>query len=206
MLNFLILMIMVQSATIHQMPVLPFGYADLAPQISEETMEYHYGKHLRTYINNLNDLILGTKFENASLEDIVIYSDGAIYSNGAQAWNHTFLFQTFSPNPKAIPTGILGEAINHDFNSFENFKDQFIKAGVSLFGSGWVWLAKDKHDRLMILPMSNAGNPLREGLKPLMCLDVWEHAYYIDYRNRRADALKAHWERIDWRVVEDRFR
>lgn len=197
---------MILTATIHKVPALPYGMGDLAPQISKETMEYHYGKHLQGYVNKLNELIVGTKFESSTLEDIVTYAEGAIFNNGAQAWNHIFYFATFSPNPKAIPTGTLSEAINKSFGSFENFKSQFIDACTALFGSGWVWLVKDKHDRLMIIPMGNAGNPMREGLKPLMCLDVWEHAYYIDYRNRRADAVRAAWERINWRIVEDRFR
>lgn len=190
----------------HTMPTLGYGLGDLAPQISEETMRYHYGKHLATYLNNLNALIPGTRYETMTLEDIVRRAEGAIFNNAAQAWNHAFYFATLSPNPKSTPTGVLGGAINREFGSFDNFKTAFLAAGTAIFGSGWVWLAKDKHSRLSILPMQGADNPVCEGLTPLLTLDVWEHAYYIDFRNRRAEALAAVWERIDWRIVEERFR
>ncbi len=190
----------------HQLPLLSYELSALAPQISEETMIYHYGKHLATYIDTLNGLIPGTKYESATLEEIIRRADGAIYNNAAQAWNHIFYFNTLSPNPKLTPTGMLGGAINREFGSFEIFKSQFLKAGTTLFGSGWVWLVKDKHSRLQIMQTTNADNPMREGPTPLVTLAVWEHAYYIDFRNRRSDALAAAWERIDWRVVEERFR
>lgn len=169
-------------------------------------MRYHYGKHLATYIDNLNALIPGTRYEAMPLEDIVRRAEGAIFNNAAQAWNHIFYFSTLAPNPKSTPTGVLGGAINREFGSFDIFKREFISAGTTIFGSGWVWLAKDKHSRLSIMQTQGADNPICEGLTPLLTLDVWEHAYYIDYRNRRAEALDAAWERIDWRVVEERFR
>ncbi len=197
---------MLATATIHKLPVLPYGLNALEPQISEETMQYHYGKHHQTYVDNLNKLIPGTKFENASLEEIIASASGPIFNNAAQVWNHTFFFFTLSPNPKPVPTGALSEAINRDFGSFDKFKEEFTKTAAGLFGSGWSWLVKDKRGKLNIIAESNAGNPLREGLKPLMTVDVWEHSYYIDYRNRRADYLKAIWSRIDWRIIEERFR
>ena len=190
----------------HQMPTLHYGLGDLAPQISEETMRYHYGKHLATYIDNLNALILGTKFEMMPLEEIVRRAEVAIFNNAAQAWNHIFYFATLAPNPKSTPTGVLGGAINREFGSFESLRTLLLQAGTAIFGSGWVWLCKDKHSRLSIVPTQGADNPMCDGLTPLLTLDVWEHAYYIDFRNRRAEALAAAWERIDWRIVEERFR
>lgn len=191
--------------TIHQLPQLPYALNALEPQISEETMRYHYGKHHQTYITNLNTLIQGTKFEDATLEEIIAQAEGPIFNNAAQAYNHTFFFLTLSPHPKTAPTGALLEAINSAFGSFDKFKEQFSKAAVGLFGSGWAWLVENKSGELSIVSSPNAGNPLTQGLKPLMCADVWEHAYYIDYRNRRADALAALWDRIDWNVVEQRY-
>lgn len=196
----------VTDTTVHQLPVLPYELNSLEPQISEETMRYHYGKHHQTYINNLNMLIRDTPYAHYSLEDIVMRSEGSIYNNAAQAWNHTFYFMQLSPNPKSVPTGALGEAINRDFGSFDNLKAELVKASVALFGSGWVWLVSDKRNKLAIVPLSNAGNPLVHGMKPLVAIDVWEHAYYIDYRNRRADSINALMDRIDWRTVEERFR
>ncbi len=189
-----------------QMPTLPYQLGDLAPQISQESMDFHYNKHLKAYVDNLNSLIGGSKYEGASLEDIIRYADGPIFNNGAQVWNHTFLFTTLSPNPKTVPTGILGEAVNRDFESFKKMKERFFEAAAKLFGSGWVWLVKDSNRHLLILPTTNAANPLTEGYTPLMCVDVWEHAYYIDHRNRRADGVEAMWRKTDWRIVEERFR
>jgi Fe-Mn family superoxide dismutase len=187
------------------MPSLPYAQDALAPHISKETIEHHYGKHLQTYVNNLNNMIGGTPFEDASLEDIIRKADGGIFNNGAQIWNHTFYFLSFAPNGQHAPAGKLAEAINKEFGSFEAFKEQFAKQATGLFGSGWTWLVKDGEGRLNIVNESNAGNPLRAGLTPLMVMDVWEHAYYIDYRNRRADSIKATWEVIDWKIVEGRF-
>lgn len=194
------------TTLVHQLVKLPYQLDQLTPQISLETMQYHYLKHHRGYVDTLNLLVAETEFENSPIEDIVRYADGAIYNNAAQVLNHNLYFLQLSPNPKSVPTGSLGQLIDRHFGSFDNFKQQIIHASVSLFGSGWVWLAVDRRDQPIIMPMSNAGNPLREGYHTLMCIDVWEHAYYIDYRNRRADSVVATIERIDWRVVEDRFR
>lgn len=184
---------------------LPYATDALEPVISKETIEIHHGKHLQAYVNNLNNLIQGTKFENANLETIVKESDGAIFNNAGQILNHNMYFLQFSPKGGGQPSGKLAEAINAAFGSFENFQKEFEAAGVSLFGSGWVWLAADKDGKLSISKESNAGNPLTEGLKPLLCFDVWEHAYYLDYQNRRADYLKSLWKIIDWKIVESRY-
>jgi len=191
----------------HELPQLNYALDALAPTISKETMEYHWGKHLQAYVNNLNNLIAGTKFENASLEQIVKESDGGLYNNAGQVWNHEFYFNTFSPNPKKAPEGKLLEAINKSFGSLDAFKDQFNKAAVGLFGSGWAWLVKKDDGTLVITQEPNAGNPLHSGSgTALLTADVWEHAYYIDYRNRRADHLTAFWNIVDWAVVEKRFQ
>lgn len=186
-------------------PQLKYAHDALAPAVSAETIEFHYGKHLQAYINNLNQLVVGTKFEQMSLDEIVLQADGGILNNGAQTWNHIFYFDSFAPKPKTKPTGKLLEAINRDFGSLDSFKEQFAKAAATLFGSGWAWLSVDKNGKLLITAESNAGNPLRAGLKPLLTIDVWEHAYYIDYRNRRPDAIAAFWKVLDWSVVEARF-
>ena len=184
---------------------LPYESNALEPVISKQTVEFHYGKHVQAYINNLNNLIKGTPFENSSLEDIVKESDGGIFNNAAQVWNHEFYFYTFSPTGGGVPSGSLAEAINKQFGSFEDFKKEFSAASVSLFGSGWAWVAKDKSGKLVILKESNAGNPLKAGLTPLLGFDVWEHSYYLDYQNRRTDHISALWDIIDWKVVEKRF-
>lgn len=188
-----------------EMPKLPYANNALEPHISKETIDYHYGKHLQAYVDNLNKLIPGTQFENAALEEIIKKADGGIFNNGAQVWNHTFYFETFSPAPQKEPKGALKEAIDKEWGSFDKFKEEFSKAGMGQFGSGWAWLVKDKDGKLRIVTTPNAGNPLRDGLTPLMTMDVWEHAYYIDYRNRRADSIKATWEVIDWKKVESRY-
>ena len=189
----------------HELPKLPYALDALAPQISEETMLYHYGKHHKAYVDNLNRLIVGTPWQDASLEEIVLGADGAIFNNAAQTWNHTFFFLSLSPDPKSVPTGALAEAINRDFGSFDAMKETMTKTAAGQFGSGWAWLVKDKNGKLSIVAESNAGNPMTRGLKPLLNIDVWEHAYYIDYRNRRPDFLQALWDRVDWKVVEKRF-
>ena len=189
----------------HTLPQLPYAEDALAPRMSKETIEYHHGKHQRTYVDNLNKLIAGTPYENMSLEEIIVRADGPIFNNAAQDWNHTFFFFTLSPTPKSMPSGPLAEAIDRDFGSFDAFKEQFTSAAAALFGSGWTWLVKDRDGKLSIRPMPNAGNPLRDGLTPLLTVDVWEHAYYIDYRNRRAEFLKNFWDLIDWKTVEERF-
>ncbi len=190
---------------VHKLPELPYALDALNPHISKQTLEFHHGKHHLAYVNNLNALIPGTKFEDATLEDMIREADGGIFNNAAQIWNHTFYFQAFSPKPKAAPEGKLLEAIVRDFGSFEAFREEFTKAAASLFGSGWAWLAVDGDGKLQIVKESNAGNPLRQGLKPLLTCDVWEHAYYLDYQNRRPDYLSNFWPLVDWAVVESRF-
>lgn len=189
----------------HSLPTLPYEMDALAPRMSRETLEYHYGKHLKTYIDNLNNLIAGTPFAEMPLEEICIKAEGPIFNNGAQAWNHIFFFNSFSPPAQAAPSGALADAIDRDFGSLEAFKEQFGKAATTLFGSGWVWLCSDKEGKLSIVVEPNAGNPLKKGLTPLLCIDVWEHAYYIDYRNRRPEFVKNFWELVDWKVVEQRY-
>lgn len=193
------------TISVFTLPTLPYDLNGLEPQISEETMRYHYGKHHQTYVNNLNALVKGTHYEGKPLEELIRTADGAVFNNAAQAWNHTFFFLTLSPSPKMRPEGALAEAIDRDFGSFDTFRTIFNKQAATLFGSGWVWLVEDSDGKLHIEALPNAGNPLTKGQKPLMCMDVWEHAYYIDYRNRRADAVNSWWDKVDWRVVEERY-
>ncbi len=188
-----------------QMPQLPYALNALAPVISEETMNYHYGKHLKAYVDKLNTLIVGTPFENSDLETIVKYSTGPIYDNGAQALNHIIYFNTFSPNARQQPNGALLKAIEKKWGSFENFKNEFSNAAASLFGSGWVWLAKNNQGELFIFQESNGGNPLSRGFIPLLGFDVWEHAYYLDYQNRRPEHIRNLWTIVDWANVEKRY-
>ena len=189
---------------LHKMPELPYKTEELAPKMSKETFDFHYGKHLQTYVDNLNKLIAGTPFENSTLEDIIRQADGGIFNNAAQTWNHTFFFLSLTPHQPQMPAA-LKDALTRDFGSVETFEDHFSKAAISLFGSGWVWLVADKHGHLSIDAMGNAGNPLIKNLKPVMTIDVWEHAYYIDYRNRRADFVKAFWGLVDWDKVAGRL-
>ncbi len=189
----------------HSLPTLPYEMEALAPHMSRETFEYHYGKHLKTYIDNLNNLIVGTPFAEMPLEEICVKAEGPIFNNGAQAWNHIFFFNSLTPTSQGAPTGALAAAIDRDFGSLEAFKEQFGKAATSLFGSGWVWLCSDKDGKLSIVAEPNAGNPLKKGLTPLLCIDVWEHAYYIDYRNSRPEFIKNFWELVNWKVVEQRY-
>lgn len=191
----------------YEMPQLPYASHQLEPAISQSTIDYHYGKHLQAYVNNLNALVPGTEFEGKSVEEIVQTApDGGIFNNAGQVLNHTLYFLQFTPQPtQTEPTGRLAEAIQRDFGSFENFKKEFNKAATTLFGSGWAWLSVDAEGKLHITQEANASNPLRRGLKPLLCFDVWEHAYYIDYQNRRADYLNQLWNLIDWSVVARRM-
>ena len=184
---------------------LPYAANALEPVISKQTIEFHYGRHLRAFVNNLNNLIQGTKFENADLESIVKVSDGTIFNNAGQILNHNLYFLQFSPTGGGNPSGSLAQAIDAKWGSFENFKKEFETAGAGLFGSGWVWLSADKDGQLHITKESNANNPITKGLKPLLTFDVWEHAYYLDFQNRRADYLKSLWAIIDWKVVESRY-
>ncbi len=187
------------------LPKLPYALDALQPHISKQTLEFHYGKHHQAYINNLNNLIPGTRFENASLEQIIREADGGIFNNGAQVWNHTFYFLSFSPQAASEPSDRLAKAINEQYGSFESFREQFTKAAVTLFASGWAWLAKKEDQTLEIIQESNAGNPLKKGLIPLLTCDVWEHAYYLDYQNKRPDYLQAFWKVLDWNVISARF-
>ena len=184
---------------------LPYAMQALEPVISKETIAFHHGKHLATYVNNLNALLPGSGFENATLEEIVCNAQGGILNNAGQIMNHNMYFEQFSGKPeKVAPTGKLADAIVRDFESFEAFKEAFQKAGATLFGSGWVWLSSDKDGKLVITQETNAANPIQKGLKPLLTFDVWEHAYYLDYQNRRADHLAALWQIVDWNVIEGR--
>ena len=189
----------------YEQPTLPYQPDALEPVISRETIDYHYGKHEKAYIDNLNKLIKGTEYEDMDLEEIIRHSDGALYNNAAQAWNHIFYFFTFSPEGNREPTGDLRRAIDRDFGSFDKFKETFEQAGASLFGSGWVWLARDDDGRLFVTQGQNAMNLLKDGLVPLLTFDVWEHAYYIDYKNLRASYLKKLWDIVDWDIVADRY-
>ena len=185
---------------------LPYKANELEPMISEETIGFHHGKHLQTYVNNLNNAIKGTPFENMALEDIVRTADGGVFNNAGQILNHNLYFLQFRPAlPDNRPTGKIAQAIDAQFGSFEAFKEEFAKKGASLFGSGWVWLSADNDGKLVITQETNAGNPLQRGLKPLLTFDVWEHAYYIDYRNRRPDYMAALWQIINWDVVNERM-
>lgn len=188
-----------------ELPQLPYAHDALEPVISQKTIEFHYGKHHQAYVTNLNNLVVGTKFENSDLETILKESEGPIFNNSAQIWNHTFYFNSFSPNGGGEPTGALATAIDAAFGTFEDFKKEFNAAAVTLFGAGWAWLVVNKEGKLEIVKESNAGNPMTKGLKPILTFDVWEHAYYIDYQNRRPDHISALWSKIDWNVVGARF-
>jgi len=184
---------------------LPYAMDALEPVISKETIAFHHGKHLAGYVNNLNGMLSGSGFEDATLEEIVCKATGGILNNAGQILNHNMYFGQFkAPQAGNKPTGQLAEAIDRDFGSFEAFKEEFQKAGATLFGSGWVWLSADKDGKLVITQETNAANPIQKGLKPLLTFDVWEHAYYLDYQNRRADHLSALWDIVDWKVVEKR--
>ena len=190
----------------YEMPKLPYANDGLEPVISQATIDYHYGKHLQTYVNNLNALVPGTEFEGKSVEEIVATApDGGIFNNAGQTLNHNLYFTQFSPYGGGRPTGALAKAIDATWGSFENFQKEFVAAGTGLFGSGWVWLAKDKDGKLSITKEANGSNPVAHGLKPILGFDVWEHAYYLDYRNRRPDHLNALWKIIDWDTVGKRY-
>jgi Fe-Mn family superoxide dismutase len=189
----------------YELPALPYEMDALQPYISKETLEYHYGKHHAAYVNNLNKLVVGTEFENASLEEIVKKSGGGIFNNGAQVWNHTFYWNCMSPEGNREPSGALLNAIKSDFGSFQEFKDKFSTAAATLFGSGWAWLVKGDSGKLEIVQESNAGNPLTRGLEPIMTCDVWEHAYYIDKRNRRPAYIDDFWNLVDWETIGKRL-
>ncbi len=189
---------------------LPYAPDALEPVISRQTIEFHYGKHLQTYVDNLNKLVAGTEFESMPLEQIVCKSQGGIFNNAGQILNHNLYFTQFRPvtrHPSPvtdIPSPLL-DAINRDFGSFEAFKAEFEQKGITLFGSGWVWLSADKDGKLVITQEPNANNPVTKGLKPLLTMDVWEHAYYLDYQNRRAAHLQALWQIINWDEINRRY-
>ena len=189
-----------------ELMALPYAPEALEPVISRETIGFHHGKHLAAYVNNLNALLPDSGFENATLEEIVCKSNGGIQNNAGQILNHELYFAQFSGRPtKTEPTGALAKAIVRDFGSFEAFKEEFQKKGATLFGSGWVWLSADKDGKLVITQETNAANPVQKGLRPLLTFDVWEHAYYLDYQNRRPDYLAALWAIIDWEVIGQRY-
>ena len=197
-----------------ELMALPYAPEALEPVISKETIAFHHGKHLAAYVNNLNGLASppnpspkgeGSLGELEMLKELVLHSEGAVFNNAGQILNHELYFGQFSGDPKSAPTGKLAEAIARDFGSFEAFKEEFQKKGATLFGSGWVWLSADKDGKLVITQEANAANPIQKGLKPLLTFDVWEHAYYLDYQNRRPDHLAALWQIVDWNVVANRF-
>jgi superoxide dismutase, Fe-Mn family len=189
----------------HTLPELPYAKNALAPVISEETITFHYGKHHQAYVTNLNKLIVGTEFESANLEDIVRKASGGMYNNAAQIWNHTFYWKCLAPKTGVEPTGALEKALVKQFGSVPEFKKQFGNAAVTLFGAGWAWLTRDAKGTLAIEQASNAGCPLTAGRMPLLTCDVWEHAYYIDYRNARADYVEKFWTIVNWKFVEQNF-
>ena len=185
---------------------LPYATSALEPVIGTATVEFHHGKHLNTYVTNLNNLLPGSGFEGKTLEEIVEQSEGAVFNNAGQILNHNLYFTQFAaPQENRKPVGHLAEAIDAQFGSFEAFKEEFQKKGAALFGSGWVWLAGDREGKLVITQEPNAGNPVRHGLKLILGIDVWEHAYYLDYQNRRVDHLAAVWQIVDWNVLEVRY-
>ncbi|WP_321287341.1 superoxide dismutase [uncultured Sunxiuqinia sp.] len=188
-----------------ELPALPYAKSALEPYISEKTLDFHYGKHHQTYVNKLNDLVSGTKFENADLETIVKEAEGGIFNNGAQVWNHTFYFMQFSPDGRNEPKDNLKAAIEAEWKTVEGFKEAFSQAAATLFGSGWAWLVKDDAGKLSIVQTSNAANPMRDGLTPIMTCDVWEHAYYLDKQNARPKYVEDFWKVLDWKVVSERF-
>ena len=190
-----------------ELMVLPYAQDALKPVISEETIGFHYGKHLAGYVNNLNGLLPGSGFEEATLEEIVCKATGGMLNNAGQILNHEMYFEQFDSDPgKPAPAGELAEAIERDFGSFDAFKEEFQKKGATLFGSGWVWLSADKEGKLVITQEANAANPIQKGLKPLLTFDVWEHAYYLDYQNRRLDHLAVLWQIVNWEVIEKRYK
>jgi len=189
----------------HKQPPLPYAMDALAPHVSQETLEYHYGKHHAAYVTNLNNLIKGTEFENASLEDIIRKSSGGIFNNAAQVWNHTFLWNSMSPNGGGAPSGALAAAIDKKWGSFDKFKEEFNKAAAGNFGSGWTWLVKKPDGSVDIVNTSNANTPLTTDDKALLTCDVWEHAYYIDYRNSRPNYLAAFWNVANWDFAAKNF-
>jgi superoxide dismutase, Fe-Mn family len=190
----------------HELPALPYALDALEPVISKTTLEFHHGKHHQAYVNNLNNLIPGTPFEDATLDRIVIEAEGGIFNNGAQVWNHTFYWNCLAPGGRKLPGGDFANALLRDFGSMDAFMEQFAKAAVTQFGSGWAWLSAEVSGKLVITQESNAGNPMRMGLIPLLTFDVWEHAYYLDKQNRRPDYVADLWKIVDWEAVAGRYK
>ena len=189
----------------HQLPPLPYALDALQPHISKETLEFHYGKHHQAYVTNLNNLVKGTEFENAGLEDIIRKSSGGIFNNAAQIWNHTFYWNCLAPRAGGEPKGPLAEAVSRKFGSFAAFKEAFSKSAVGNFGSGWTWLVKKADGSVDLANTPNAATPLAGPDKPLLTCDVWEHAYYVDYRNRRPDYVAAFWNLVNWEFAAKNF-
>lgn len=189
----------------HVLPRLPYEMDALQPYLSKETLEYHYGKHHLAYVNKLNELIKNTEFENASLEETILKSSGGIFNNAAQIWNHTFYWHCLSPKSTEAPTGKLADAIIKTFGSFEEFKKQFSQTAITTFGSGWGWLVKNTEGHLEIISTSNADLPMKHNKQALLTCDVWEHAYYIDYRNARPNYLENFWKIVNWDFVAEKF-
>jgi Fe-Mn family superoxide dismutase len=190
----------------HQLPPLPYAKDALAPHISAETLDYHYGKHHAAYVANLNKLIPGTEFEDLSLEDIVKKASGGLFNNAAQVWNHTFYWNCLAPNGGGEPTGALADALNKAFGSFAQFQEKFTATAVTTFGSGWAWLVKNADGSLALESTSNAATPLKEGKTAVLTCDVWEHAYYIDYRNARAKYVESFWKIVNWTFAAKNFK
>lgn len=188
-----------------ELPELPYAYDALEPIISKKTLEFHHDKHHAAYVNNLNNLIKGTEFENADIIDIMMKSAGGIFNNAAQVWNHTFYFDQFGKDSSKEPKGQLAEAIDASFGSFDEFKEKFTTAAKTLFGSGWAWLVKKTNGSLDIVQTSNAANPLTEGLIPILTCDVWEHAYYLDYQNKRPNYIAGFWDIINWDIISGKY-
>lgn len=189
----------------HLLPELPYALDALAPIMSADTLNYHYGKHLQTYLDNVNRMIEGTPFADMKLKDMITKAQGALYNNAAQAFNHIIFFKQLTPAPTTI-SPLLTQALVARFGSVDAFKSEFSNAAVTLFGSGWVWLALDANNVLQIVPEPNAGNPITHNMRPLMCIDVWEHAYYLDYQNRRGDYIKNFWNLVNWDYIEKRMQ
>lgn len=189
----------------HLLPELPYALDALAPAMSADTLNYHYGKHLQTYLDNVNRMIEGTPFANMKLKDMITKAQGALYNNAAQAFNHIIFFKQLTPTPTTI-SPLLTQALVARFGSVDAFKSEFSNAAAALFGSGWVWLALDANNVLQIVPEPNAGNPITRNMRPLMCIDVWEHAYYLDYQNRRGDYIKNFWNLVNWDYIEKRMQ
>lgn len=189
----------------HLLPELPYALDALAPVMSADTLNYHYGKHLQTYLDNVNRMIEGTPFAEMKLKDMITKAQGALYNNAAQAFNHIIFFKQLTPTPTTI-SPLLTQALVARFGSVDAFKSEFSNAAAALFGSGWVWLALDANNVLQIVPEPNAGNPITRNMRPLMCIDVWEHAYYLDYQNRRGDYIKNFWNIINWDYIEKRMQ